>query len=151
MEVLVVDVLRVCKCCRHEGHGNTKGERMKDIERRSGLYEALGWGALFLWLGIASLVRGLPDGVSLFGVGAILLALNLARRLSRIPVNRFTVVLGSMAAVGGSTVLVLREWFGMPPVDLPFFPTLLLGVGVVIVAYTLAHWRRPADSEGAPQ
>lgn len=124
---------------------------MKDIERRSGLYEALGWGTLFLWLGIASLVRDLPAGVDLFGVGAILLALNLARRLSRIPVNRFTVVLGSIATTGGATVFVLRQWFGMPPVDLPFFPTLLLGMGAVIVAYTLAHWRRPARSEGAPE
>ncbi len=124
---------------------------MKDIERRGGLYEALGWGALFLWLGIASLVRDLPAGADLFGIGAILLTLNLARGLSRIPVNRFTVVLGSVAAAGGATVFILRQWFGMPPVDLPFFPTLLLGIGVVIVAYTVANWRRSSRPEEAPE
>lgn len=124
---------------------------MKDIERRSSLYDALGWGALFLWLGIASLVRGLPAGADVFGIGAILLALNLARRLSGIPVNRFSAILGSIAAAGGATVFILRQWFGMPPVDLPFFPTLFLGIGVIIVAYTAAHWRRPAMSEEAPK
>lgn len=124
---------------------------MKDIERRGSLYEALGWGALFLWLGIASLVRDLPAGADLFGIGAILLALNLARGLSRIPVNRFTVVLGSVAAAGGATVFILRRWFGMPPVDLPFFPTLFLGIGVVIVAYTVANWRCSSRPEGAPE
>jgi hypothetical protein len=132
-------------------HENENGGCMKDIERRGGLYEALGWGALFLWLGIASLVRSLPAGADVFGIGAILLALNLARRLSGIPVNRFSAILGSIAAAGGATVFILRQWFGMPPVDLPFFPTLFLGTGVVIVAYTAAHWRRPATSEGAPE
>jgi hypothetical protein len=133
---------------KHEG---IEGGTMKDIERRGGLYEALGWGALFLWLGVASLVRGLPAGADLFGIGAILLALNLARGLSRIPVNGFTVVLGSIAAAGGATVFILRQWFGMPPVDLPFFPTLFLGIGVVIVAYTVANWRRSSRPQGAPE
>ena len=46
---------------------------MKDIERRNGLYEALAWSGLFLWMGIASLVPDLPAGAGLFGVGGILL------------------------------------------------------------------------------
>ncbi len=124
---------------------------MKDIERLGGLYEALGWGALFLWLGVASLVRSLPAGADLFGVGAILLALNLARRLSGLRVNRFTLILGGLAACGGATVFVLRQWFGMPPVDLPFWPTLLLGAGVLIVAYTVANWHRSSRTEGTPE
>ncbi len=115
---------------------------MNDIERRSGLYEALAWSALFLWIGIASVVRGLPAGSGLFGVGAILLVLNLARRLSGIPANRFTAILGGVAAAGGATLFIWRQWFGMPSVDLGFFPTLFLGIGIVILAYTLAHWPR---------
>ncbi len=124
---------------------------MKDVERRSGLYEALGWGALFLWLGIASLVPGLPTGMDWLGVGAILLTLNVARRLSGIAVNRFTVVLGAIATAGGGTVFILHQWFGVSPGDLPFFPTLLLGIGVVIVAYTAVSWRWAARPESAQE
>jgi hypothetical protein len=121
---------------------------VKDIERQSGLYEALGWGALFLWFGIASLVQNLPAGAGLFGVGAILLVLNAARRVSGVPMSRFSVILGAIAAAGGATVFVLRQWFGMAPVDLPFFPTLFLGIGVVIVAYTIANWHRSSKPAG---
>jgi hypothetical protein len=119
---------------------------MRDIERRSGLYEALAWSALFLWMGIASLVPDLPAGAGLFGVGGILLVLNLARRLSGIPVNRFTAILGAVAAALGATIFVWRQWFAMPAVDLGFFPTLFLGIGVVILAYTAAHWHRSTGS-----
>ncbi|MEN6369687.1 MAG: hypothetical protein ABFD77_08330 [Thermotogota bacterium] len=122
---------------------------MKDIERRNGLYEALAWSALFLWMGIASLVPDLPAGAGLFGVGGILLVLNLARRVSGIPVNRFTAILGAVAAALGATIFVWRQWFAMPPVDLGFFPTLFLGIGIVILAYTAANWRRRAGSDEA--
>jgi hypothetical protein len=123
---------------------------MKDVERRSGLYDALGWGALFIWAGVASFVRDLPTGAGVFGVGAILLALNVARRLSGIPADHFSLVLGSIAAVGGATVFVLHQWFGMPPAELPLLPTIFLGIGVVIVAYAVASWRRTRQSGGTP-
>lgn len=119
---------------------------MKDIERRSGLYEALAWSALFLWMGIASLVPDLPAGAGLFGVGGILLVLNLARRVSGLQVNRFTAILGAVAAALGAAIFVGRQWFAMPPVDLGFFPTLFLGIGIVILAYTAANWRRSPDA-----
>ena len=122
---------------------------MRDIERQSGLYEALAWSALFLWIGIASVVPALPAGVGLFGVGGILLVLNLARWVSGIPANRFTAILGGVAAALGATIFVWRQWFAMPPVDLGFFPTLFLGIGVVILAYTAANWRRRSDSDEA--
>ncbi len=124
---------------------------MKDIERRNGLYEALAWSALFLWMGIASLVPDLPAGAGLFGIGGILLVLNLARRVSGIPVNRFTAILGAVAAALGATIFVWRQWFAMPPVDLGFFPTLFLGLGVVILAYTAANWRRAGSDEAHEQ
>ena len=84
------------------------------------------------------------------GVGAILLALNVARRLSGIPADHFSLVLGSIAAVGGATVFVLHQWFGMPPAELPLLPTIFLGIGVVIVAYAVASWRRTRQSGGTP-
>jgi hypothetical protein len=124
---------------------------MKDSERKSGLHDALGWGALFIWAGIASFVRDLPTEAGVFGVGAILLVLNLARRLSGIPANRFSLILGSIAAACGATVFVLHQWFGMPPAELPFFPTLFLGIGAVIVAYTIASWRRTPHLEDTPE
>jgi len=124
---------------------------MTDIGRRSGLYEALAWSALFLWMGIASVVPDLPAGTGLFGVGAILLALNAARRISGIPVNRFTTILGAIAVALGGTVFVWKQWFAMPHVDLGFFPTLFLGVGILILAYTAANWPRSSHQRETPQ
>lgn len=115
---------------------------MKDTERLSKLYEALAWGALFIWIGVASLARDLPAGAGLFGVGGIFLALNAARRASGIPANRFSTILGGIAVASGITIYVWRQWFAMPPVDLGFFPSVFLGTGVVILAYAAAHWRR---------
>ncbi len=124
---------------------------MNDIERRNGLYEALAWGCLFLWLGIVSVAHGLPAGADVFGIGAILVVLNLARRLTGIRVNRFTLILGAVAATCGAVVFTMRQWFGMPPFDMPFWPTLLFTAGIVIVAYAVANWRRGSRPEEARQ
>jgi hypothetical protein len=147
--VLVAYVLARYKCCCIESHRASKGGQVTTIERRNSLYEALAWSALFLWSGIATLVQGLPAGAGLFGIGAILVIVNVARHVSGIPVNGFSAILGTIATVAGTTVFVLRQGFGLPLPDLPFFPTLFVGIGIVILAYTAAHWRQSSRARNA--
>lgn len=120
---------------------------MNDTKRRDSLYEALAWSALFLWMGIASVIPSLPGGAGLLGIGVILVGLNVARRISGIPVNRFTAILGGVAVAIGGAIFVGRQWFSMPAWDLGFFPTLFLGLGIVTLAYTVARWSLPVRRE----
>jgi hypothetical protein len=92
-------------------------------------YETIAWGAFFILLGVTNLFRGLPDGTGALGIGIILLGLNLARYFSRIPTSGLTITLGVIALVLG-VADVVRVLLRLP-VDLPFFPLLLIIIGVI--------------------
>jgi hypothetical protein len=92
-------------------------------------YETIAWGAFFIVWGLTSLLRFLPDGAGAVGIGIILLGLNAARYFSNIPTSGFTITLGVIALVLGS-VDMLRAVLQLP-VDLPFFPLLLIVIGVI--------------------
>lgn len=96
------------------------------INRR---YETIAWGAFFIWLGITNLIKGFPEGASAIGIGIILLGLNAARSLSHIPTSGFTIALGIIALVWGAAGL-LRTLLNLQ-IDLPFFPLLLIAIGLI--------------------
>jgi hypothetical protein len=105
---------------------------MDDARTLNRKYETVAWGAFFIWLGITNLSRGLPDGVGAVGIGVILLGLNLARYASKIPTSGLTICLGALALVLGAFDVaraVLRL-----EIDLPFFPLLLIVIGIVWLA-----------------
>ncbi len=95
-------------------------------------YETVAWGAFFIWLGVTRLFPGLPEGVGTLGIGAILLGLNLARYLSHLPTSGVTILLGALACVFGAfdAARTLWRW----ETDVPFFPLLLIVLGVVWLA-----------------
>jgi hypothetical protein len=102
---------------------------MDDTRALNRKYETIAWGAFFIWLGITNLLRGLPEGVGAVGIGIILLGLNLARAMSKIPTSGVTLFLGALALVLGAFDIaraVLRL-----EIELPFFPLLLIVIGVV--------------------
>ena len=105
---------------------------MDDARALNRKYETIAWGAFFIWLGVTNLFRGLPDGVGAVGIGILLLGLNFARYVSKIPTSGLTIFLGALALVLGlfdlaRTVLRLE-------IELPFFPLLLIAIGVVWLA-----------------
>lgn len=102
---------------------------MNDIKTLNKRYEVATWGILFLWSGVRDLFPGLPVGTGLLGVGLILLGLNLARYLSKIPMSGFSITLGTMAFVLG-IVLLLSPVLNFPRFELPFFPVLLIVIGL---------------------
>ena len=69
-------------------------------------FEAIAWGALFIWWGITVLVPSLPKGAGVIGIGLILVGANIARQLSGVPINRFSMTIGILAVVWGALELV---------------------------------------------
>ena len=101
----------------------------RELNRR---YELVAWGALFILFGAIDLVPGVPAGTEWLGIAIILLGLNMMRYISKIPTNIISITLGMIAFVlGTSRLLHLRG-------TLPFFETLLIVIGVVLLVRSAA-------------
>ena len=98
-------------------------------------FEAVGWGALFIWWGITVLIPSLPIGTTAFGTGLILIAVNIARRLNGIPVSNFSATIGILALLWGGFELV--GVLVNLPFEMPIFAILLITLGVIIFALEL--------------
>ena len=91
-------------------------------------FRSIAWGALFILVGVLSLVPGDQTALAILGGGLILLGLNLARSLNGTPMNGFTVALGAGAFIAGALVL-FRSQLGFN-FHIELFPILLVAVGV---------------------
>ena len=98
-------------------------------------FEAIAWGALFIWWGITELVPSLPGSAGAIGIGLILIGVNVARRLNGIPASRFSTTLGILALVWGGLELV--GVLLSLPFELPVFAILLIVLGAIILAPAL--------------
>jgi hypothetical protein len=94
-------------------------------------FEAIGWGALFIWWGVSVLVVNIPVGTVAIGTGLILIGINVARTLSGVPINRFSTTVGILALIWG--VLELVGVLLSLPFELPIFAILLIALGVIII------------------
>ena len=98
-------------------------------------FEAIAWGALFIWWGITELAKFLPEGSGLIGIGLILLGLNAARNFKGTATSGFTITLGILALLWG--VLELAGVVLSLPFELPVFAILLIVLGMIVLAYEL--------------
>lgn len=99
-------------------------------------YEAIAWGALFIWWGVTEMLPSLPDGTGALGIGLILIGVNVARRLNDIPVRGFSITVGILALIWG-----ILELFGALlslPFEIPIFAILLIVLGAIILAPPLS-------------
>ena len=94
-------------------------------------FEAIAWGALFVWWGITVLIPSFPNGTTAFGTGLILIGVNIARKLSGMPISVFSTTIGSLALVWGG--LDLLGVLVSLPFELPIFAILLIVLGVIIL------------------
>ena len=100
---------------------------------------AAGWGAFFLWVGIATIAQW-DWGVGLIGVGLITLTTQAARSQFGLPIEVFWVVAGLLFALGG-----IWELF---QVEVRLGPVLLVVIGLVLLVSALrAPSRRTDDKE----
>jgi len=92
--------------------------------------DTLAWGVFVVLLGagwITSTYYHMDTGIYIaLGVGVILIALNLARKAARIAISKFSLFIGMLAlALSGA---------GIVGFAMPFIPTLIVLVGLFIVA-----------------
>jgi hypothetical protein len=102
-------------------------------------FEALAWGAIFVWWGVTELIPALPDGTGLIGLGLILLGVNTARTRSGVPTVWFSTMIGILALVWGC--LELAGVVLSLPFELPIFAILLIVLGAIILAPELTDKR----------
>ena len=102
-------------------------------------FDAIGWGAIFIWWGITELFPSLPDGTGAIGIGLILIGLNIARSLNGVPVSGFSTTVGILALVWGG--LELAGVLLSLPFEIPVFAIVLIVLGVIIIAPELTGKR----------
>jgi hypothetical protein len=112
-------------------------DNQKIIDKR---IETIGWGLLFIWWGLRwSLLIGLPDGAGLLGTALILFGLNAARALRGVPARGFTTVLAILTLTWGGLEMVNST--ARLSIQVPIFETLLVVLGVILVAVALLKTR----------
>jgi hypothetical protein len=116
---------------------------MDDLNALNRRYEAVAWGILFIWIGIAWLIPGDANGIGWLGIGVILIGLNVVRRLHHIPMNWFSNALGVIALVIGVTKQIL-DLLGKHIV-LPLFPVLFIVIGVLFLVSVFTRREVPAQ------
>ena len=104
---------------------------MNNTQTMNRNYEAIAWGALFIWWGITELITTMPDGSGPIGIGLILIGVNMARLLNGLPTNRLSTGLGILALVWGGLELA-GVLLGLP-FEIPIFAILLIVLGVIIL------------------
>jgi hypothetical protein len=94
--------------------------------------DAIGWGAFFIWVGIA-LLADVGIGTGLLGVGIIVLGGQALRWLQALPLEGFWVVVGTLFLLGG-----IWELFS---VQVGLVPVLLIAAGVLLFVAALRPGR----------
>jgi len=105
---------------------------MNTARARNKVITSIAWGSIFILFGVLLAIPGDQNGIFLLGLGAIFLGLNLLRRLSGIPANLFSTVVGSLALCGGLYSLA-RPVLGLPHVQVGFIPLALIVIGLYIL------------------
>lgn len=104
---------------------------LTEKEKLNERLENIGWGLFLIMVGGIWLVpdRWLPEGTWLIGAGLILIGLNIVRHLNQIEMSWFSLILG-----GAALLIGISDFFR---VDLPFFPILLIIIGVKLIIQPL--------------
>jgi hypothetical protein len=93
---------------------------------RSGRYDIAGWAIFFIWVGVAWLAD-VGIGVGLLGVAAITLGMQGLRKVRRVPVERFWVLVGIGFAIAG-----FWQWSDFQK---PLAPFILIAAGVGLLVW----------------
>lgn len=103
-------------------------DTVQNLNRR---FEAIAWGAFFIWWGVTEMLPSLPEGTGAIGIGLILLGLNFARSQNGIPTSGFTTTIGILALAWGGLELA-RPLLNLP-FELPVFAIFLIVIGVIFL------------------
>jgi hypothetical protein len=104
--------------------------KMEQKTMRNKIFDTVAWGAFIVLLGVgwmSSIAYQVSTTVYIaLGVGMILIALNLARYFTETKISKFSLFVGLIALALSSSGIVGYE--------LPFIPTLVILIGLFVVA-----------------
>lgn len=98
--------------------------RLGKVEELTHKISIFGWGLFLIWLGLFQWMH-FRVGFFLLGLGAIILAVQVARRYFSLKQENFWIVAGIFCFVGGLWDLI--------ETDLPLVPLLLIIAGIILV------------------
>jgi hypothetical protein len=116
----------------HGQHGRRHDERPEPDERER-MLDAVGWAALFIWVGAAWLA-GLDFGYILLGLGIVTLLDQAARYVFGVRVEAFWVLIGCGFFVAG--------YWELWNLDIPVAPVLLILAGIGLLVWQFLLRRR---------
>jgi hypothetical protein len=100
--------------------------------------DRIGWGLLFVAIGVVCLVPAMPDGAWLIAAGVVMLGASVARARLRLPVRDATVVSGFVALAAGT--------FGIAGLNTAVGPLVLVVLGLALIAGALSRGLRSTGS-----
>ena len=104
-------------------------ENLEKVDETRALAKKLGtagWGAFFIWMGIAFLTN-VSWGVGLLGVGVIVLAAEAARKYFRLPLDLFWLMMGIIFVVWGADQALAIQVGGI------LWPIVSIALGLAIL------------------
>jgi uncharacterized membrane protein len=99
--------------------------------------DTVGWGLLFVVVGVVSLIPAMPDGAWLIGAGLVILLVSGARARLGLPIRGAAVAVGIVAlSAGVFTIAHLDDAVG---------PFVLVVLGLSVIVGAIVRGREPAD------
>ncbi len=117
----------------HERATRTELDKRVDI---------LGWGVLFVVLGVVGLTPDLPEGSWLIAAGVVFLGVSVVRAILRLPVSGFTTVVGVIALVAGVG--------SVAGLEAAVWPVVLIVLGLSLIGGAVYRTVRPSDVASFP-
>lgn len=108
---------------------------MENTRKLNVSFEAIAWGAFFIFWGITEAFKPLPAGTGAIGIGLILIGLNVARSMTGRPISGFATLFGILALLLGG--LELAGTFLNLSFELPIFAILLVALGLIMLVREL--------------
>ena len=102
---------------------------MENTSKSNLNFEAIAWGAFFIFWGATAMFPLLPDGIGAIGIGLIMIGLNIARYMTGRSISGFTTTFGILAALLGGFELA-RPLLNLS-FELPIFAIMLLALGLI--------------------
>ncbi len=95
--------------------------------------DAIGWGAFFVWVGVA-LLANLSWGIGMLGVGIIVLGMQAVGKYMALTLDIFWLLVGALFVVAGVWALL--------SVRISLIPIICIAAGVLLLGSALFGWRK---------
>jgi hypothetical protein len=113
-----------------KGIDSSEERKTIDTSRFADRLSAAGWGLLFIWIGIALLLK-LGASINMLGIGTIMLLVQVISKYLNMRIRLFYVVIGLLFMAGGF-------WQNYKP-DFPLIPVFLIVVGTGLLLTFIKH------------